>query len=124
MAVTVSREGCCRGMYIILTQDPVYINHSFFPQIIQRHNGRFALSDDSHGPHAVGLNYHRLPEYLQAMAISELWFLQSSNTPNVAGRATQAAKVSRDWLDHEFWHARLIPSIGAFVGNPSDTSFG
>ena len=83
----------------------------FFPQIIHRHNGRFTLSDDSHGPHAVGLNYHRLPEYLQAMDISELWFLQHSNNPNVAGRTIQAAKLSGEWLDHEFWHARSVPSI-------------
>ena len=79
--------------------------------MIQRHNGRFTLSDDSHGPHAVGLNYHRLPEYLQTVAISELWFLQRSNTPNVAGRTVQAAaaKVSGEWLEHEFWRARSIP---------------
>ena len=83
----------------------------FLLQIIQRHNGRFTLSDDSHGPHAVGLNYHRLPEYLQTVAISELWFLQRSNTPNVAGRTVQAAaaKVSGEWLEHEFWRARSIP---------------
>ena len=83
----------------------------FLLQIIQRNNGRFTLSDDSHGPHAVGLNYHRLPEYLQAMAISELWFLQGSKVRNVAGRTVQAAaaKVSGEWLEHEFWRARSIP---------------
>lgn len=78
-----------------------------FPQIIHRHNGRFTLSDDSHGPHAVGLNYHRLPEYLQSVAISELWVLQLSRTPNEAGRTIQAARLGGEWLDHEFWHARL-----------------
>ena len=98
----------------------------FSLQIIQRHNGRFTLSDDSHGPHAVGLNYHRLPEYLQAVAISELWFLQRSNTTNVAGRTIQAAaaKVNGEWLDHKFWHARINPSIDAFVGSSSHTSLG
>ena len=107
MVVAVSREGCCRGMCIILTQDPAYVNRSFPLQIIQRHNGRFTLSDDSHGPHAVGLNYHRLPEYLQTVAISELWFLQRSNAPNVAGRFIQAAKLSGEWLDHEFWQCAI-----------------
>ena len=89
-------------------------------QMIHRHNGRFTLSDDSHGPHAVGLNYHRLPEYLQAMAISELWFLQRSNAPNVAGRTIQAAKLSGEWLDHKFWHARLLlpSSIDTVVRTP------
>ncbi|KAG6828700.1 hypothetical protein H0H87_001113, partial [Tephrocybe sp. NHM501043] len=35
-------------------------------EMILKHRGRFALSDDSHGPHAVGLNYRRLPEYLKS----------------------------------------------------------
>ena len=107
-------EVCC---YATLTRKIIlYIsNHSFLSlfssQIIHRHNGRFTLSDDSHGPHAVGLNYHRLPEYLQAVAISELWFLQRSNSPNVAGRNIQAVQVKLDgeWLDHEFWRTRSIP---------------
>jgi hypothetical protein len=111
-------------MYIISDTRSSLLLPLLFPQIIQRHNGRFTLSDDSHGPHAVGLNYHRLPEYLQAVSIFELWFLQRSNAPNVAGRNIQAAatKVSGEWLDHEFWRAR---SIGEVVGElqTSDTSF-
>ncbi|KAF8809444.1 histidinol phosphate phosphatase H [Phlegmacium glaucopus] len=77
-------------------------------EIIHSHNGRFTLSDDSHGPHAVGLNYHRLPEYLQSQAISELWVLQHASIPNAAGRTIQATRLSGEWLDHEFWHARSI----------------
>ena len=111
MAVTVSRQGCCRGITDVRSTLP---QSPFFSQIIQRHNGRFKLSDDSHGPHAVGLNYRRLPEYLQAVAITEIWLLQRSNAPNVAGRTIQAAAaiVSGEWLDHEFWHALSIPSVG------------
>ena len=112
-------EDVVEVMYIILTQDPVHDNHLNLPQIIHRHNGRFTLSDDSHGPHAVGLNYHRLPEYLQAVSISELWVLQCSNVPNAAGRTIQAVKLSGEWLHHELWPVRSIPSIDdTLVGSP------
>ncbi|KAF8958114.1 hypothetical protein BDZ97DRAFT_1924012 [Flammula alnicola] len=72
-------------------------------QIIHSLGGRFALSDDSHGPQAVGLNYHRLPEYLKTVGIFELWYLQNSTTPNAAGRTIQAVKLDGEWLDHDFW---------------------
>ncbi|PPR06725.1 hypothetical protein CVT26_001330 [Gymnopilus dilepis] len=65
--------------------------------------GRFALSDDSHGPHAVGLNYDRLPHYLQSVGVTQLWYLQRSTAPNAAGRKIQAVRLSGDWLDHDFW---------------------
>jgi histidinol-phosphatase (PHP family) len=108
-----------------MTQDPAYLRQSslLLSQIIRRHNGRFTLSDDSHGPHAVGLNYHRLPKYLHAMDISELWVLERSDVPNAAGRIIHATKLSEELLDHEFWHARSNPSINTWVGSPSDTSF-
>jgi histidinol-phosphatase (PHP family) len=32
--------------------------------------GRFVLSDDSHGVGQVGLNYHRLFKYIQALSLS------------------------------------------------------
>ncbi|KAF9476058.1 histidinol phosphate phosphatase H [Pholiota conissans] len=80
-----------------------------FPhEIIHSLGGRFALSDDSHGPPAVGLNYHRLPEYLKAMGIAELWYLQKSATPNAAGRSTGAVKLEGQWSDHDFWRGRSL----------------
>ncbi|KIM38841.1 hypothetical protein M413DRAFT_75462 [Hebeloma cylindrosporum] len=72
-------------------------------EIIRSHGGRFALSDDSHGPQAVGLNYHRLREYLIHVDVSELWYLQRSSTSNAAGRTIQAVKFDGEWLDHDFW---------------------
>ena len=62
-------------------------------QLILKHGGRFALSDDSHGPHAVGLNYHRLLEYIRRVGVIELWFLHHSDTCNAAGRAVHAVKA-------------------------------
>ncbi|KAK1230310.1 hypothetical protein PQX77_006603 [Marasmius sp. AFHP31] len=46
-------------------------------EIIVAEGGRFALSDDSHGPHAVGLNHDRMADYLKAKAqnITETWHL-------------------------------------------------
>lgn len=72
-------------------------------QIILKNGGRLALSDDSHGPHAVGLNYGSLPEYLQRVGVTELWFLEYSDTPNTSGRNVRATKMERPWATHPFW---------------------
>ncbi|RDB25993.1 putative histidinol-phosphatase [Hypsizygus marmoreus] len=73
---------------------------------ILKQGGRFALSDDSHGPHAVGLNYKRMAEYLRATGVSEIWYLQESQVPNAAGRTVQAVKLDGEWWNHVFWHGR------------------
>ncbi|KAF8202014.1 polymerase/histidinol phosphatase-like protein [Mycena galopus ATCC 62051] len=72
-------------------------------EIILQHGGRLALSDDSHGPHAVGLNYARIPEYLQRAGVDDLWFLEHSDTPNASGRNVRAVKMDRHWAEHPFW---------------------
>ncbi|KAJ7080942.1 Polymerase/histidinol phosphatase-like protein [Mycena belliarum] len=72
-------------------------------EVILKNGGRLTLSDDSHGPHAVGLNYGRLPEYLQRAGVPELWFLESTEKPNAAGRHVQATKMDRSWATHPFW---------------------
>ncbi|KAF8878804.1 Polymerase/histidinol phosphatase-like protein [Gymnopilus junonius] len=72
-------------------------------EVINSLGGRFALSDDSHGPNAVGLNYDRLPGYLQSVGVTQLWYLQQSTTPNAAGRRIQPVRLDGDWLDHGFW---------------------
>lgn len=46
-------------------------------QLIKQKGGRFTLSDDSHGVHAVGLNYSRLRDYLKRTGIDQLWYLDS-----------------------------------------------
>ncbi|KAG6853244.1 hypothetical protein C0991_005746 [Blastosporella zonata] len=72
-------------------------------ELILKHKGRFALSDDSHGPHAVALNYHRLPEYLKSAGVTELWYLQRSETVNAAGRRVQPVRLEGLWEEHPFW---------------------
>ncbi|KAJ6469188.1 Polymerase/histidinol phosphatase-like protein [Mycena vitilis] len=73
------------------------------PFIILKHDGRLALSDDSHGPHAVGLNYRRIPEYLHRAGVTDLWFLENSDPPNISGRNVRASKMDRPWATHPFW---------------------
>lgn len=75
-------------------------------QLILKHGGRFALSDDSHGPHSVGLNYSRVADYLQAAGVSELWYLQKSDAPNAAGRFLQSVQLSGKWSDSDFWRSK------------------
>lgn len=72
-------------------------------QLIQAAGGHFALSDDSHGPHAVGLNYGRLLEYARRVKIGELYALEESDTPNAAGRHVRARAVPGCWWEHPFW---------------------
>lgn len=78
-----------------------------YPQLVLKHGGRFALSDDSHGPNAVGLNYGPLAEYLKAAGVSDLWYLQNSDTQNAAGRHNRAVRLDGKWLDSQFWRNKL-----------------
>jgi histidinol-phosphatase (PHP family) len=74
--------------------------------MILANGGRFALSDDSHGPHAVGLNYDRMFKYLRRHGLEEIWYLQTSTKRNAAGRLVQPAKFEGEWWTHPFWTAR------------------
>ncbi|QRV97866.1 ATP-dependent permease MDL1, mitochondrial [Ceratobasidium sp. AG-Ba] len=57
-------------------------------QLIQAMGGIFVLSDDSHGPAAVGLNYTRLDEYIKEIKIHNIAHLQCLQHTNRAGRRT------------------------------------
>ncbi|TBU46518.1 Polymerase/histidinol phosphatase-like protein [Dichomitus squalens] len=75
-------------------------------KIIMQEGGRFALSDDSHGPHAVGLNYSRLLEYGRRVGITEIWVLRSSQSPSAAGRRVTPQLLDGHWWEHRFWRGR------------------
>ncbi|KAF7323797.1 Histidinol-phosphatase [Mycena kentingensis (nom. inval.)] len=62
-------------------------------EFILANNGRVTLSDDSHGPHAVGLNYARVPPYLVRMGVTELWKLESVGPANALGRTLRPVRV-------------------------------
>ncbi|CAK5277835.1 unnamed protein product, partial [Mycena citricolor] len=74
-------------------------------EIIVASGGRLTLSDDSHGPHAVALNYGKIRGYLRSAGVSELWFLERSvdMAPNCAGRHVRPERISGDWAEHPFW---------------------
>lgn len=56
-------------------------------------DGHFTLSDDSHGPTFVGLNYSRLYDYLREMKVKELWYLVSTASLKVKG-----VDISMEWI--------------------------
>ncbi len=58
------------------------------------------MSDDSHGPHAVGLNYDRLYRYMQEVGIKELWYLANDHAPS-EGRGLQPAKIRGELVEDE-----------------------
>ncbi|KAI0340246.1 histidinol phosphate phosphatase H [Trametopsis cervina] len=72
-------------------------------KIIRDYGGRFVLSDDSHGPHAVGLNYTRLAEYVRRVGIEELWLIEQANSLNPSGRLSRCKKLEGSWWEHRFW---------------------
>ena len=60
------------------------------------------LSDDSHGKHAVGLNYSRLAEYLKASGVTEIYSLVEGEG-GLSGRAVKPAVVGGNWWSDPFW---------------------
>ena len=70
------------------------------------HGGHFALSDDSHGPHAVGLGYLQTRDYLLRIGVQELWTLERTDIPNAGGRFMGSVRVNGIWWDHAFWGGR------------------
>ncbi|KAI5480589.1 hypothetical protein MNV49_000285 [Pseudohyphozyma bogoriensis] len=74
-------------------------------QTIVSLGGRFTLSDDSHGPQAVGLHYDKAYKYMGTQELAELWQLKESKGADVA-RGVVVEKVSgKPWLDS--WPALL-----------------
>ena len=65
-------------------------------RMIQGEGGKFALSDDSHGPERVGLNFNQLKAWAQGLGIDGVWKLERR------GGKIKAAEVNTIW-DDEFW---------------------
>ncbi|KAG9091039.1 histidinolphosphatase, partial [Ceratobasidium sp. 392] len=59
---------------------------TFEKALIKSLGGTFVLSDDSHGPAAVGLNYDRLLAYVEEMGIENVAHLERTDQKNKAGR--------------------------------------
>ena len=69
-------------------------------QMILKHGGKLCLSDDSHGKHAVGLNYDRLADYLSTSGITEIYHLGRAKRE---GRGVRPVLVEGDWRSDPFW---------------------
>ena len=65
-------------------------------RMIQDEGGKFALSDDSHGPERVGLNFNRLKAWAQGLGIDVVWKLERR------GGQINAVEVNDVWND-DFW---------------------
>ena len=73
--------------------------------MIVKHGGKLGLSDDSHGKHAVGLNYGRLADYLKMSGITEIYHLKrwGREEGGVGARRLHLALVEGDWARDPFW---------------------
>ncbi|CAE6345819.1 unnamed protein product [Rhizoctonia solani] len=54
--------------------------------LVKSLGGTFVLSDDSHGPAAVGLNYDKMELYIKEMDVTRIAELEKGDSPNRAGR--------------------------------------
>lgn len=50
---------------------------------ITSHGGKFCLSDDSHGTKQIGLNYHKVLDYMNELQLQELHYLDRINNCTV-----------------------------------------
>lgn len=72
-------------------------------------NGRFTLSDDSHGVAQVGLNFHKVLDAIRKAGIKELVCLTLAGSPNsieVDDRFPQVCWTTlplEQLEQHEFW---------------------
>lgn len=72
-------------------------------------NGRFTLSDDSHGVEQVGLNFARVLESIKGAGIKELVYLVPSGVPGSVSLDSRFSKVSWATISlsqleaHGFW---------------------
>ncbi|GJN90573.1 hypothetical protein Rhopal_003585-T1 [Rhodotorula paludigena] len=63
--------------------------------LILAKGGRFTLSDDSHGPQAVGLHYDRAYNYLRERNVQELWQLVPTDKASAPGEGQRGVKAER-----------------------------
>ncbi|GAA97911.1 uncharacterized protein L969DRAFT_96290 [Mixia osmundae IAM 14324] len=65
-------------------------------QLIMSLGGRLTLSDDSHGPHAVGLHYEDAIRYLRSYRVDNLWYLSMLAQSRSLGDQRQSLAVYKE----------------------------
>ncbi|TIB71147.1 histidinol phosphate phosphatase H [Wallemia mellicola] len=74
--------------------------------IIRNNGARLTLSDDTHTPENVGLNYWRVFEYLKSHDVTDIYYLErcEKGTPSAGRRGrTIAKKYEGKWSTDVFW---------------------
>lgn len=86
-------------------------------KLIQSRNGQFCLSDDSHGPHHVGLNYDKMKTYIQDMNITSLARLKTktSSTSSTRHQRVEVEVEHNEALLNKFlqWTTRDLEVSGS-----------
>lgn len=72
-------------------------------QLILDLGGKLCLSDDAHGPDAVGKHYRQAKDYLERMGVTMLHHLVPTSGGKVGRRRTEARRVEGDWRELPFW---------------------
>jgi len=67
-------------------------------KVIKEYNGKFTISDDSHGPNDVGLHYANLKNYLLENQINTIYYLERDNVTQ-----TVVQKAKSDILQLSYW---------------------
>ncbi|CAG8801869.1 157_t:CDS:2, partial [Dentiscutata erythropus] len=75
-------------------------------KLIIEKGGKLTISDDCHGPQAVGMNYHKLYDYLKEFNINELYYLDIDFEKPKEGRKV-VVKVMRNVLELDFWNGEF-----------------
>ena len=57
-------------------------------------DGKFTLSDDSHGLGQVGLNFKRVQEYLLDVGIKEVWYFDRDANGDLVDRSVKVQALS------------------------------
>ncbi|CAG8728355.1 5262_t:CDS:2, partial [Cetraspora pellucida] len=75
-------------------------------KLIIEKGGKLTISDDCHSPQSVGMNYHKLYDYLKEFSINELYYLDIDLEKPKQDRKV-VVKVMTNVLDHEFWNGEF-----------------
>ncbi len=77
--------------------------------------GRFTLSDDSHAIEQVGLNYHRLVDFIQSIGLDTVHYLEPHTLPrdpeHISPKAAVRSISVAALKDSPFWNH--MPSFGS-----------
>lgn len=69
-----------------------------FAEAIIQNGGRFCLSDDSHGLNQVGLNYHKVWQYVKELGLDKVYYLALKN-----GQTVVESLSVEETDSHPFW---------------------